>query len=158
MTDLNDVIAAIERLRTDLRADSQNDNVKIVSGLNELKRTVESRPRTAHSVVAIVCGVFMYMLISGWVGNMWNSKSILAMRHSVPTGKVIIEEMPHDCDFLRAPLGVKGCSYIRETSVVKTGVNAAGQHVVTYDDGKMWTPIDDPSQIQTGVFVMWRKQ
>jgi hypothetical protein len=50
----------------------------------------------------------------------------LAMRYSVPTGKVIIEEMPHDCDFLRAPLGVKGCSYTRETSVVKTGVNAAG--------------------------------
>lgn len=42
--------------------------------------------------------------------------------------------------------------------MVKTGVNAAGQNVVTYDDGKTWTPIDDPSQIQTGVFVMWRKQ
>ena len=144
-------------LRTDLRAGSQSENVKIVSTLNDLKRTVESRPKTAHSVAAVVCGVFIYMLISGWVGNMWNSQSVLAMRYSVPTEKVIIEEMPHDCDFLRAPLGVKGCSYTRETSVVKTGVNAAGQHVVTYDNGKSWSPIDDPSQIQTGVFVMWKK-
>lgn len=155
MTDLNDVIAAIERLRTDLWTTSQN--VNIVSALNDLKRTVESRPKTAHSVAALVCGVLMYMLISSWAGAIWNSKPILSARYDVPIARIRIDEEPHDCDFLQAPLGVKGCSYTRETAVVKTGVNATGQHVVTYDNGKTWSPIDDPSQIQTGVFVMWKK-
>jgi len=158
MTDLNDVIAAIERLRTDLWTTSQNDNVKIVSALNDLKRTVENRPKSAHSVATFVWVVLIYMLISSWADAIWNGKPMLSARYDVPVAQIRIEEEPHDCDFLRAPLGVKGCSYTRETSVVKTGVvNATGQHIVTYDNGKTWSPIDDPSQIQTGVFVMWKK-
>jgi len=82
MTDLNDVIAAIERLR--------NDNVKIVAAINELKRTVESRPRTAHSVVGVACGVLLYMLINSWAGAIWNSKFMLSARYDEPIARITI--------------------------------------------------------------------
>jgi hypothetical protein len=136
MTDLNDVVAAIDKVQ----------------------KTVESRPKAAHTFAALTCGIFIYMIISSWATLVWDSRSVVALRYGVPTEKVTIQEMPHDCDFWRSPLGVKGCSYVRETSVVKTGVNASGQHVVTYDDGQTWTLIEDPSQVQTGVFVMWKKE
>ncbi len=158
MTDLNDVVAAIENLRADLRDALDEKNDEVVSALNKVQHAVESRPKTAHSVTALICGVLIYVLISSWATSVGGSKQVLAMRYGVPTEKVVIGEMPHDCDFWRAPLGGKGCSYTRETVEVKTGVNAAGQHVVTYDDGKTWTLIEDPSQVQTGVFVMWKRQ
>ena len=52
MTDLNDVIAAIERLRTDLRAGSQSENVKIVSTLNDRpERCYRSDREVANGLV-----------------------------------------------------------------------------------------------------------
>ncbi len=153
MTDLNDIIAAIERLR----AGSQNDNVKIVSALDDLKRTVENQPKTAHRVAAIVCGVLLYMLINSWASAIWNSERMLSARYDVPIAQITMNEVPHDCDFLHAPLGVKGCSYAREITVIKTGTNAAGEHFVTYDNGKTWSP-DPQQQAKSGVVVWWKKQ
>jgi len=135
MTDLDDVIAAI----------------------NGLKRTVENRPKTAHTVAAGIGGVLLYMFISSLVGGMWNSRFIFSLRYNVPSEQVTIDEKPHDCDFLHAPLGDKGCSYVRDVTVIKTGTNAAGEHFVTYDEGKTWSP-DPQQQAKSGVMVWWKKQ
>jgi hypothetical protein len=151
MTDLNDVVAAIERLRMDLQKD------KVVPALGDLKRTVETRPVTGHRVAQFVVAILLWLLIRGWIENMWNSRSALALRYSVSTNQIIIDDMPEDCDFFRAPLGVKGCSYAREIAVVKTGTNASGEHFVTYDDGKTWKP-DPQQQEKSGVMVWWKKQ
>jgi hypothetical protein len=132
---LGDIVAAIERLRT----------------------SVERRPKTAHSVTALACGLFVYLLISSWAGAIWNSKPVMSARYGVPTAQITIDEEPHDCDFLRAPLGVKGCSYVREVTAIKTGTNAAGEHFASYDNGKTWSP-DPAQQAKIGVTVWWRKE
>jgi len=104
-----------------------------------------------------VFAVLLWLFIRGWAENIWNSREVLSLRYNVSDDRIIIDEEPHDCDFLRAPLGVKGCSYAREITVIKTGTNVAGEHFITYDNGKTWTP--DPQQrAKSGVMVWWKKE
>lgn len=135
MADLDDVVAAIQKLRT----------------------SVEARPSAAHTILRIGCCLLIYSIIITFVGNIWNSKTILSARYDVATDQITIDAEPHDCDFLRAPLGVKGCSYTRQIEVIKTGTNAAGEHFVTYDDGKTWSP-DPEKNAKSAVVVWWKKE
>jgi hypothetical protein len=146
MTDLNNV-------------DLQNDkNDEIISALNDLKRTVESHPQTAHRAVKFMFAVLLWLFIQGWAENIWNSREVLALRYNVSDDRITIDEEPHDCDFLRAPLGVKECSYAREITVIKAGTNAAGEHFITYDNGKTWTPDPQQQAKKSSVMVWWKKQ
>ena len=148
------VHSTLEDIQSTLKSQPRREDE---STLNDLKRTVESQPRTAHRAMQFVIAVLLWLVIRGWAENMWNSRAVLALRYTVSTDQITTDEEPHDCDFLRAPLGDKGCSYAREITVIKTGTNAAGEHFVTYDNGKTWTP-DPQQQAKSSVMVWWKKQ
>jgi len=88
----------------------------------------------------------------------WNTQSVIAFRYNIPLSQVVIESEPHDCDYDRSPIGNKECSFDREITSTKTGTDTLGNHFVTYDEGKTWSPINYPDQVQVGVFVTWRRR
>jgi hypothetical protein len=141
----------------DFDDDNEMDNSAVVSAIERLRGSIEKQPRTAHKVAYIACVYLIYMLISSWAGEIWNSKFVLSARYDVPTSQITIAEEPLNCNFLRAPLGVKECWYRRRITVIKTGTNAAGEHFVSYDDGKTWSPNTEQTA-KSGVMVWWEKQ
>jgi hypothetical protein len=44
-------------------------------------------------------------------GEPWNDKLWWSVKYGVPYDQVHVEPKPADCNFLQAPLGIKGCSY-----------------------------------------------
>src|ERR1017187_426405 len=142
----------------DLQDVVEEGNAEVISALNALTQAVKARPTTGHTLAVWIIYPLIATFIFNVIGGIWDSKAMLSVRYDTPMASIFIEDEPHDCDFMRAPLGVKGCSYPRETNVVKTGVNASGQHVVTYDDEKTWTLLDDPSQVHAGIYISWKKQ
>ena len=70
---------------------------------------------------------------------------------------VRVTPKPGDCDFLHAPIGLKGCHY--ETSIQVTRYSKdvqSGRAIVSYDDGKTWSPVPaDEKSGPTEVYVGW---
>jgi hypothetical protein len=153
MADLLDIVQEIGELRGE-----------IVSAIKSLEKTIQSRPTYAHAVFRwLWVGLVIFGLV-GLVGDAWNSKFMLAARYGAPTANITIEDEPHDCDFMRAPLGEKGCSYSKRvtSSTVTYGHDTnTNRPIVSYDDGKTWSWSDG----YTGLFgqsryvvVSWEKK
>jgi hypothetical protein len=77
---------------------------------------------------------------------------------------VIVGKQPHDCAFLAAPVGTKYCDYEREVSTLRWATSAAENPIVSYDDGKTWTPFTPDSSVTVPktdtvekVFISWKK-
>jgi hypothetical protein len=72
--------------------------------------------------------------------NMWFSKARLSFYYGVDYSQVTgASDKPHDCDWLKSPIGSKECSYSREVSTVQVRPNRFGYQDVSYDEGKTWT-------------------
>jgi hypothetical protein len=86
---------------------------------------------------AVACGtlVFLFLLM---LDSVWLNKVSYAVQYSVDMDKVFMEPQPHDCDFIKAPLGMKYCHY--------------GKTVVTQPDQ---FPRGD-GQVP-GVYITWTK-
>ena len=53
--------------------------------------------------------------------------------------EVTIENKPHDCKFLTAPMGRKNCSYEKEVSIILFGKGVrTGEPIISYDEGETW--------------------
>jgi hypothetical protein len=96
--------------------------------------------------------------------DLWHAKWRYALAYDVDSEKVIIEKTPHDCAFLAAPLGTKYCHYDREVSTVRWATSMSGNPIVSYDDGKSWTPFTPDSSVTVPksdtvekVYVSWKK-
>lgn len=97
-------------------------------------------------LVAVGVGIFLYS-DSSWSNSVWYS-----FQHDVGFGDVITEAKPPDCNFLQAPLGIKGCSYkaipkaYNADGVLVAGTGApkfasdtnTNRPILSYDDGKTW--------------------
>jgi hypothetical protein len=72
--------------------------------------------------------------------SMWFSKARLSLYYGVEYGQVTTAgDQPRDCNWLKSPLGDKGCSYSREVSTAQVRSNRFGYQDVSYDEGKTWT-------------------
>ena len=97
------------------------------------------------------------------------------VQYHVGFGDVQTDTKPDDCDFLRAPLGSKGCSYKAHVTVLNAdGVQVAGEGapkygndtktakpIVSYDGGKNWNWYTEgavPNQKPKHVRVFWVKE
>lgn len=95
----------------------------------------------------VIAGLYFTFSDSDWSNSVWYS-----FKYNVGFKDVSTEPKPDDCDFLRSPMGFKGCSYKARVRVfnaerlriagddppifsndIKTGVP-----VVSYDNGKYW--------------------
>lgn len=62
----------------------------------------------------------------------WVNKFIYSIRYSVDSSQVIqtMSGPPSDCDFSKAPIGVKGCEYVKKAEVQETTPENGGKKVV----------------------------
>jgi hypothetical protein len=97
--------------------------------------------------------------------DIWYSKLAYELYYEVDSGQLAIEKKPHDCDFLKAPIGEKECHYKRLVSTVEIGRSATTNvPVMSWDGGKTWsayapdpgTPVPQTATV-TSVSVTWEK-
>jgi hypothetical protein len=94
----------------------------------------------------------IFVLIFLWYlgRNVWYSKLRYSIQCGVPYSQVTKQNEPHDCDFLKAPIGEKNCHYeieVTKTTTterdiegpsVRTATNNGGEAMISFDDGKTW--------------------
>lgn len=96
-------------------------------------------------------------------------------QYGIRSADVQTDAKPDDCDFLRAPLGLKGCSYKAHVQVFNAdGVQVAGENapmygsdvntgkpIFSYDGGKNWDwyyGATVPNPKPKSVRVFWSKE
>jgi hypothetical protein len=114
-------------------------------------------------------GAFFAFSNFSWSNSLWYS-----VQYKVGFDDVQTAAKPDDCDFLRAPLGSKGCSYKAHVQVLNAdGVLVVGEgasmfgwdpntkkDIVSYDGGKKWNWYFGavPSPKPKSVRVFWVKE
>jgi hypothetical protein len=106
-------------------------------------------------------GAFLWNL----PGATWHAKWRYALSYGVSSDKVLVDNHPHGCAFLAAPLGEKYCHYDREVSTLRWGTSTTGNRLVSYDEGKTWSVVEsDPTvtnwpQYNTveAAYINWKK-
>jgi hypothetical protein len=114
----------------------------------------------AGLVVTSACVYIGYLLITG----AWHSKARFYMQYGLTRGlnweEVTKEKEPHDCEWLKAPLGDKYCHYDAVVSSVRISKDSkTGNPIWSSDDGKTWSWYDaaSPSRVMPHVYVGWEK-
>lgn len=79
-----------------------------------------------------------WALIAGFP-DMWHSKLRYSIQYGADYSQVTKEDKPHDCDWMKAPLGAKFCSYDIQVSTVQVKPNRWGGQSISYDEGKTWS-------------------
>ena len=151
--------------------------------LEDIEKAILSQgknsPSSPRSIEPWLIVLFLILLIRYGPPMLWHSKIRYALQYQVGYHKVMMDPEPVDCDFLRAPIGFKGCHYAREVNAVtawsnqwggqsisydggktwiQTATSRGGYPVVSRDDGKTWSTEDVPPNMESQVIVSWRKQ
>jgi hypothetical protein len=117
----------------------------VETAIGKLETAVNEKWSTLQGICVLLIFVFGVL---PWLGEMLHSKWLYAMRYGVETDQVIVDDEPHDCAFLAAPLGEKYCHYESTVSVVRWATSQAGSPIISYDDGKTWNQFTpDPSAV-----------
>ena len=82
--------------------------------------------------------VVVVILVSIYGPDLCYSKLRYSLMYSLDDKQIWIQDKPHDCDFLRAPLGRKECHFNRTVMITRTAKSAKGDPIVSWDDGKHW--------------------
>lgn len=133
---------------------------RIETALGRVEKTIKKRWSTAHWVGVMIFGVLLLDL----AGDMWHAKWRYAAEYGIPSSQVYVQNAPHDCAFLAAPLGVKYCQYERTVSITRWATSQAGTPIVSHDDGKTWSSFDPAGehapQYSTvkAVYIGWEKK
>jgi hypothetical protein len=124
----------------------------VVDALKDVEKAVKSN--ASSSFWGGVSIVFFFFIMTNWIGDMWNSKIITAVRYGTSSDNVQVQKEPHDCDFLEAPLGRKPCRYVKIVSMVKFSVSTTGNPIQSFDDGKTWETVSEGSARPRGDYVV----
>jgi hypothetical protein len=109
---------------------------------------VETAVKDQWSTAQAVVGIFVLAGVWTIFDDIWHSKWRYALSNNAETDKVIVDNVPHDCAFIAAPLGEKYCHYDRVVSVVRWATSQLGSPIISYDDGKTWSQFTpDPSDV-----------
>jgi len=93
---------------------------------------------------------FFIWLIALIIGDPFYTKTIYSLENGIPYNAVTLNEKPHDCEFLTAPLGAKHCHY--EADIISSYKSRKSGEAITcsYDLGKTWVADcwgDSPSHL-----------
>jgi hypothetical protein len=133
---------------------------RVEMAVARVEAAVKNKWSTAQLVVAMFIGVFLWSL----PGTIWHAKWRYAATYDIPSSQVYVEEKPHDCAFLAAPLGEKYCHHERTVSITRWATSQTGNPIVSYDDGKTWSSFDPAGehvpQYSTvkAVYIGWEKK
>lgn len=146
------VETAVESLETNL------SNVE--TAVHRVAAAIKDRWTTPQWVGALLIGFLLWSL----PGDMWHSKWRYALTYGIQSSDVFVQNQPHDCAFLAAPLGTKYCHYERTVSITRWGTSGNGSPVISYDDGKTWSTFDPAGKAVPkfstveGVYIGWEKK
>jgi hypothetical protein len=103
--------------------------------------------------ICFVAGGYLavWFLPSNEIANKWR----YSLEDDLNGATITIDPIPHDCEFLSAPLGAKHCHYEKRVVTVRIRINASHERLVSYDDGKTWGKAD-PTE-KPAVYVSWAK-
>lgn len=107
----------------------------VEKAVKKVEGAVKEKWSTVQWIVAALIGVFLVSL----PGRIWHAKWRYALTYDVSSDKVLVEDLPHDCAFLAAPLGEKYCHYERAVSTLRWATSMSGNPIVSYDEGKTWS-------------------
>ena len=143
---------------------SVQDIEQAVRDIQQSVEKVETAIKDKWTSLQSIGGVLVAIWIWYLAVDLWHAKWRYALTYDVDSEKVIIEKMPHDCAFLAAPLGEKYCHYDREVSTLRWATSQSGNPIVSYDEGKSWTPFTPDSSVIVPktdtvekVYVSWKK-
>jgi hypothetical protein len=108
------------------------------------------------SIVPVFFLAFVIWTLWPGSGDSWNDKLWRSIRYGVSYGQVRVDSKPADCNFLQAPLGIKGCSYEAKVTAYNSfgsavgGDNApkyskdtkTGRTIISFNDGQTWDWFD----------------
>jgi hypothetical protein len=102
--------------------------IELAEVRGELAKIREQIKGIGSTISSLGIGIFVFYLLSySWTDSLWYS-----VRYGVEFRDVQMER-PHDCDFMRAPLGDKGCSYKSHVQVFNAeGELVAGENAPKY--------------------------
>jgi hypothetical protein len=108
----------------------------------------------------VVIGVFLWSI----PGDIWHSRWRYSLAYDLSSDQVVIDERPHDCAFLGAPLGEKYCHYDRDIWTLHWATSTAGAPIASYDDGKTWNVFTPDAGVSVPkadtikqVHISWKK-
>ena len=113
---------------------------------------------------AVIGWICLLLVIPDWAGAVWNSRFMISARYGTASDQVIIADKPHDCAFMKAPVGHKYCSYSRQitaTTILHRHDTATGRPIISYDEGKNWDWNDSytgPESTVRLVNVNWTRE
>jgi len=110
-------------------------------------------------VVWLVIAGFDYLSYARWVNKFRYSAWYNVNASQVQQSE---DKPPSDCDFLKAPIGRKGCHYDKRVTyerVITSRDTSTNRPIVSYDEGKTWTWNDGdyPVSPSKTVYVGWQK-
>ena len=124
---LQDVEGAVERVETAVE--------RVEAAVARVEAAVKSKWSSAQWVLAVL----IFSLLWSVPGDIWRSKWRYGLNYDLPSDQIIIDDHPHDCAFLAAPLGEKYCHYEREVETLRWATSTAGFPIASWDDGKTWS-------------------
>jgi hypothetical protein len=113
----------------------------IEAAVERVEKAVNDKWSTVQWVGIILIGSYLWSL----PGDIWHSKWRYAQAYNVAESDVYIQEKPHDCAFLAAPLGEKYCHHDRVVLITRWATSTTGKPIASYDDGKTWNIFDPPA-------------
>jgi hypothetical protein len=145
----------------------RSDNEDVVDALRDVEsavlrveKAVKDKWSSVQYIFAGVIAWYLFLL----PGQIWHSKWRYASWYNLSSDKVIVDDHPHDCSFVAAPLGEKYCHYDREASTVQWAKSQTGSPIVSYDEGKTWSEFTPDSSVTVPryptvmeVHISWKK-
>ena len=118
----------------------QSAESNIVSSLVEIQDAIRSQGDWGGlRLFSSLFGAGLVFFVFGLFNKGWESKARYAAYYGVSAERVIVNNEPHGCDFMRAPLGVKPCHYEKTVDVTRVGSDTkTGRPIVSHDNGKTW--------------------
>jgi hypothetical protein len=107
-----------------------------------------------------LAGFLLWLAVIAWLvmPERWTNVFWYAVKYRASPARVTIADRPRDCDWMRAPLGEKGCRY----EAVATVYNAAGQVILDDDTWPQRTRDKSTGKVPPDtrprhVWVVWHK-
>jgi len=72
---------------------------------------------------------------------------------------IYVDKEPSDCDFFRAPIGRKDCSYKKKILITTYAKDVtSGRSIYSLDDGETWQWNDGGQNEGKEIYVRWQKK
>ena len=99
------VETAVEQMETAVEIAVEIAAGRVAMAVARVEAAVKDKLSTPQLVGIRIVGAFLWSL----PGTIWHAKWRYTADYGIPSSKIYVQNKPHDCTFLAAPLGEKYC-------------------------------------------------